>query len=98
FSAVACNHTGSCCNKPRSTLTTGLTGGLTYYILAWEGTNTTYTPDETSMQLRLNRFLPPDVAALRHSSLTSTSAVLNATVNPNGLTTTAWFEWGANIN
>ncbi len=37
---------------------------------------------------------PPTVNTNAATSVTSSSAVLNATVNPNGLATTAYFEWG----
>jgi uncharacterized delta-60 repeat protein/uncharacterized repeat protein (TIGR02543 family) len=36
----------------------------------------------------------PTVATNPASSITATSATLNGTVNPNGLSTNAWFEWG----
>ena len=37
--------------------------------------------------------LTPSVTTVPASSVTNTSAVLNATVNPKGLATTAWFEY-----
>jgi hypothetical protein len=37
---------------------------------------------------------PPSVVTLPASSVASTSAILNATVNPNGNSTTAWFDYG----
>lgn len=36
----------------------------------------------------------PVVATLAASSVTTISAMLNGSVNPNGLPSTAWFEWG----
>jgi phosphodiesterase/alkaline phosphatase D-like protein len=36
----------------------------------------------------------PTVTTSAATSVTSSSATLNATVNPNGLATTAYFEWG----
>ena len=36
----------------------------------------------------------PAVITLAATSVSSTSAVLNGNVTPNGLMTTAWFEWG----
>ncbi|MBI1925526.1 PD40 domain-containing protein [Candidatus Poribacteria bacterium] len=38
--------------------------------------------------------LPPSIFASFHSDVTPNSATLNGNVNPNGLSTTAWFEWG----
>jgi hypothetical protein len=37
---------------------------------------------------------PPIVTTSSASSITSTSATLSGTVNPNSLSTNAWFEWG----
>ena len=37
----------------------------------------------------------PIPATLSASALTATTALLNGAVNPNGLATTAWFEWSA---
>jgi hypothetical protein len=96
FTQIACNHT-SCGNKPRSTITAALNTGVNYYIVAWEGVDQPYVPGETSLQLRV-AFLPPLAATLPASSLTSTSALLNATVNPNGLSTSVRFEWGTTTN
>lgn len=42
--------------------------------------------------------LAPDVLTLPASGITSTGAVLNATVNPRGAPTQAWFEWGSTTN
>jgi hypothetical protein len=36
----------------------------------------------------------PTVATIAASEVTQTSATLNGTVNPNGVATSAWFEWG----
>lgn len=38
--------------------------------------------------------LPPTAATLAATNITISSATLNGTVNPNGLTTIAWFQWG----
>ena len=40
----------------------------------------------------------PTVTTLPPSEPTLTSATLNGTVNPNGLETNAWFEWGIDPN
>ena len=95
FAQIACNHTNPCGNKLRSTINATLTNGLTYYLVAWEGDMDPYIPGETSLQLRVARFLPPIVTTSPATSIASTGAVLNAVINPNGLATSAWFEWGA---
>lgn len=38
----------------------------------------------------------PTVATTSATNVTATAATLSGTVNPNGVPTTAWFEWGAN--
>ncbi|MFH0888751.1 MAG: glycine-rich protein [Planctomycetota bacterium] len=42
--------------------------------------------------------LPPVVVTNVATAISTTSAVLNAIVNPNGATTTAWFGYGINTN
>jgi hypothetical protein len=97
FTQIVCNHTNSCGNKPRSTITAALNTGVTYYIVAWESVDQPYIPGETSLQVRV-ALLPPLATTLPASSLTSTSALLNATVNPNGFSTSVHFEWGTTTN
>jgi hypothetical protein len=41
---------------------------------------------------------PPLVSTLPVTGVTTNSATLNATVNPNGRPTTAWFQWGTTTN
>ena len=41
---------------------------------------------------------PPAVTTLAASNISITGATLNGTVNPNGLSATAWFQWGTNTN
>lgn len=98
FAQIACNHTTSCGNKLRSMITTPLTNDVTYYIVGWEGVNEPYIPGETSLQLRVTRFLPPTVTTLGASGLTSTGAVLAARVTPNAALTHAWFQYGPTTN
>src|SRR6185369_10909080 len=40
----------------------------------------------------------PSVTTLAASGITGTNATLNATVNPNGAATTAYFQWGLTTN
>jgi hypothetical protein len=95
FSQVACND-DSC--DYRSAITTALNSGTTYYIVVWEAGNDPYTPGETTVQLRVSGFFAPAVTTLPATSITSTGALLHATVNPNGVATTAWFDWGTTTN
>lgn len=41
---------------------------------------------------------PPAVLTLPATGTSNTTTTINATVNPNALTTTAWFEWGTTTN
>ena len=41
---------------------------------------------------------PPQVQTLAASVVTPTSCTLNGEINPNGYTTTGWFEWGSDGN
>jgi hypothetical protein len=97
FTLVACNDNAAT-NTHRSALTTSLAAGVSYYIVVWEAGTDPYTPGETSVQLRVSRQLLPQVTTLPPASITSTGAVLQATVNPCGLATAAWFEWGTTTN
>jgi hypothetical protein len=95
FQLVACNDS-SC--GPRAAITTSLNAGADYYLLVWESGNDPYTPGETSVQVRVTGLFAPGVVSLPASSISSTGAVLHASVNPNGALTTAWFEWGSSTN
>jgi len=70
---------------------TGLATGTTYYyrVAASNGSGTS--------KGAILSFLPgaaPTVTTLAATLVASTSATLNGNVNPNGLATDAWFEWG----
>lgn len=60
-------------------------------------TTTTSTSTSTSTTVSTTTTLgssAPEVVTLEPTSVGSTNAVLNGEVNPNGLATEAWFEWG----
>ncbi len=81
---------------------TAVNTGLTYtyvFSLAVSGTNLFAGTDGGGVWRRpLAEMVPsvtaPTVTTSSASSVTSTSATLNGSVNPNGVATTAWFEWG----
>ncbi|OFZ27557.1 MAG: hypothetical protein A3D92_08015, partial [Bacteroidetes bacterium RIFCSPHIGHO2_02_FULL_44_7] len=54
---------------------------------------TTFRIDDVSIVASYNK---PSVTTLSYSNITSTSATLNGSVNPNGSATTTWFEYGTN--
>jgi hypothetical protein len=95
YSAVACND-NACGTK--AAVTVSLTAGTAYYIVIWEADTEPYTPGETAVQLRVSGYFPPTVQTIAASGISSTGAVLNATINPNHVVTTAWFEWGTTTN
>ncbi|MBI5778930.1 MAG: hypothetical protein HZA49_05685 [Planctomycetes bacterium] len=72
---------------------TGLTSSTTYYfrIVAVNGNGTTY-----GNRLQFNTSAqPPTAVSLPASNVTSSSGfTFNATVNPNGSTTTVYFQYG----
>jgi phosphodiesterase/alkaline phosphatase D-like protein len=70
---------------------TGLATGTTYYYRVAAG-NGAGTSKGTILS-----FLPgaaPTATTLVATAVGATSATLNGNVNPNGLATDAWFEWG----
>ena len=50
----------------------------------------------SALSVRAALAAAPVASTLAAGSVTATNAVLQASVNPNGLATTAWFQWGAN--
>jgi hypothetical protein len=104
FTRVACNDNSSACGgndadlNYRSVLTLSLTNGVDYFIVVWEAGNAAYIPGETLAQLRITRFLPPAVLTLPAHTLTSTGAVLTASVTPHDAPATAWFQFGLTTN
>jgi uncharacterized repeat protein (TIGR03803 family) len=73
----------------------GLTPGVTYHVcaVATNSNGAAYGSD-----VSFTTAGRPAVWTLSASAVTFSSAVLNATVNPNGYSTAAWFEWGTNTS
>ncbi|MCP5054319.1 MAG: hypothetical protein GY940_44535, partial [bacterium] len=71
---------------------TGLTNGTTYHFRV-VGTNSSGTANgaDQTFTTGLN---PPTVSTDAATSIGTTSATMNGTVNANGLSTTVSFEWG----
>lgn len=78
-----------------SNLLGGLDGNLVYHyrIVASNSFGLVYGADE-SFQVGLK----PTVVTLGASGATTTSVALNASINPGGRQTTAWFQWGPTTN
>ena len=74
----------------------GCNGGTIYYVRVC-GINTKGTTKSTIASFTTSSpGAAPTVDTLAASSVAATSAALNGNVTPNGLPTTAWFEWGTN--
>lgn len=86
----ACNDNG----LGRAVLSANLVAGTTYYIVIWDN-SPTYVPGETALRLRLSPATKPFAETGPLLSISSTGAVLGATVNANGLLSRFWFEWGS---
>jgi hypothetical protein len=74
----------------------GLNAGTVYHFRA-VGVSTSGTSFGSDQSLT-TAFNPPSVATGSASNIAPQSATVNATVNPNGLATTAWYEYGLDTN
>jgi hypothetical protein len=76
----------------------GLAASTTYHfrIVATNSSGTTYGSDRTFTTLTATG--PPVVTTNPATNVTSSSATLNGTVNPNGLVTSVYFQYGTTTN
>lgn len=88
----------------RDLISARLTNNVTYYLSVYDNSPDP-VPGETSLQIRVGRVTAPTLVTFHVTSLNSTGAVLNASVNPNGsansvngANTRYWFEWGTTTN
>ena len=81
-------------NQPVNAQITGLANGTLYHVRvkASNSQGTVWGTDQTFTTLAEK---PPTVQTHHASNVTRTSATLNATVNPNGLATNWYFEYGS---
>ncbi|MHB8483784.1 MAG: beta strand repeat-containing protein [Nitrospiria bacterium] len=91
-STAAQNLTAGTTPVAVSAVISGLTAGTIYHfrIDATNSGGPSYGSDITFTTLAN----PPIVTTGVATNISQTSATLNATVNPNGVPATAWFEWG----
>ena len=80
---------------------TGLTADTTYYFRAVVKDsnaikNASNTLNFTTTDTPNSGNLPPTVNAQSPTNVTETSATFRGKVNPNGVSTTVWFEYGTN--
>ena len=73
----------------------GLTPGVTYHfhVAATNSAGAVYGSDQAFTTLAV-----PQVWTLSATAITTNGATLDGTVNPNGSSTAAWFQWGTTIN
>jgi formylglycine-generating enzyme required for sulfatase activity len=79
----------------------GLTPSTTYHyrVVANNSEGTSNGDDQSfTTQTAIGGGSAPTVATSVASNVDATSATLNGTVNPNGLATSTWFEWGTTTN
>ena len=76
--------------EPATALVSGLNGGTTYFyrLVVVNSGGSCYGPETTFTTLG------PVVSTNAASPVSALSATLNGTANPEGLTTTAWFQYG----
>lgn len=86
---VICNNNGS----GRAGVSQALTAGTRYYIVVWDN-DEEFIPGSTLVQLRISKAEAPTVTTLDAINISSIGALFRGTVNPNGLQTRYWFEWG----
>ena len=72
----------------------GLAAGTTYYFRFCAENSKGYSKGLIVSFTTSSPGDPPTVATLSATSVGATGATLNGNVSPNGLATTAWFEWG----
>jgi len=77
----------------------GLTADTLYHyrVVGENGGGGTFGPDQTFTTLAVTLSTPTAVSTAA-SDLTHTTVTLNGTINPNGLSSVAWFEWGTGVS
>ena len=73
---------------------TGLTPSHTYYFQAWADNSAGWGIGSALSFTTTSAVKAPAVATAAASSVTANSAVMNGTVNPNGASTSAYFQYG----
>jgi len=89
LTSVVCNNNTS----GRAVVAQALTAGTRYYIVVWDN-DADPIPGSTLVQLRVSLAAAPSVSTMTAANISSTGALLKGTVNPNGLQSRYWFEWG----
>jgi len=72
----------------------GLASSTTYYYRACGSSSAGTIRGSITLLITQTPGIPPSVQTLGATGITTTTATLNATVNPNSLATLAFFEWG----
>src|SRR4030095_9965525 len=87
---IVCSANG----EARGSIFRALTGGTMYYIAVLDELGTNAIVSESLVQLSVATPTIPTVTTLPLVSISSTGAVLIGTINPNGLQSRFWFDWG----
>ena len=74
----------------------GLTSGTTYYFRVAASNSAGPSKGSIASFSTTAAAVAPTVVTNPATSVTTTGGVLNGGVNPNGLATNGWFEWGTN--
>jgi hypothetical protein len=65
-----------------------------YYVVVHLTSGATVTSNTVSATAPTNCAVPATVTTLAATNISSSGATMNGSVNPNGLSTTVWFQWG----
>jgi len=74
-----------------------LTAQTDYWIVVWD-VDAEPLPDETDVQVFVDKQGPPQVTTVGHSNALPTSVSLIGAANPKGLLTRGYFEWSTTPN
>ena len=95
FSSTSTQSLGSgTTSQAVSATLSGLTSGTTYYFRVAASNSAGTSKGSIASFTTLPAAVAPTVVTNAASSVTTTGGVLNGGVNPNGLATNGWFEWG----
>ena len=95
FSSTSTQSMGSgTTSQAVSATLSGLTPGTPYYFRAAASNSSGTSKGSIASFSTMPAAVAPTVVTNPATSVTTTGGVLNGGVNPNGLSTNGWFEWG----
>ena len=81
-------------SRSMSAAVSGLTSGTTYYFRVAASNSAGIVKGSIRSFTAISPLLAPNASTNPANSITFNSATVNGGVNPNGVATSAWFEWG----